>query len=210
MNATRIELLLLDVHGVLLTRAMPALLRRLARKTGQDLEALERYWRQELRGPAWRGEIDDHELWRRLTDGREPDPDGRAMLERLCRRGPAAELLPAWSARVPVWLLSNHRSHWLEPRLERFGIARHVDRVLVSDATGAVKPEPAAFAPALAQVGDPRRVLFVDDQASNVEAARRLGVPAVHAKGTGWMRGVDARLPAPAAPSRVSFNRSRD
>ena len=34
----------------------------------------------------------------------------------------------------PIWLLTNHRTEWLLPRLERFCIADRFDRVLVSSA----------------------------------------------------------------------------
>jgi HAD superfamily hydrolase (TIGR01509 family) len=70
--------------------------------------------------------------------------------------------------------------------------------VLVSDALGALKPEPEVFAPALAQVLDPASVLFVDDQQKNVAAATVLGLTAILADPAGrWLAEVDRCLRQP-------------
>ena len=180
---TPVDLLVLDVHGVVLNNPFRTFLRTLATRTEQDPVELETRWDEELRLPTWLGRTGDAELWSALL-GRDALPRSsawwRARLEGTYALGPAAPLLERWHEHVSIWLLSNHRASWLKPRLDRMGLDAHVDRVLVSDELGAVKPAPEAFEPILRAYPDPSRVLFVDDQLHNVTAARSFGLRAVH------------------------------
>ena len=190
-----IELFVLDAHGVVLSNPLPRFLDRVAERTGQDPGALRARWSRELRTPAWTGEIGDDELWERLTGERPASREWRALLERSYEPGPAAPHLDRWSERVPLWILSNHRSRWLEPRLERFGLRGAFERVLVSDRIGAAKPEAGAFTPILEHARSPSSVLFLDDRARNVEAARRLGLQALRLGAAGsWLAAVERSI----------------
>lgn len=131
-----------------------------------------------------------------------------ARIAALAPQADAAALVAAWSApeaarlnrpvldlvrrvrrRMPVLLLSNATSR-LRRDLEALGIADAFDAVVNSSEVGAIKPEPAIFAHALARLGvAAETALFVDDTAGNVEAAcalglraeRYVGVEALHA-----------------------------
>ena len=85
-----------------------------------------------------------------------------------------AEMWGAIAHDGPMWLLSNHRTSWLLPRLERFGVADRFERILVSDVLAAAKPSAAAFA-ALQGRDD---LIFYDDSQCNVDAARSFGIDA--------------------------------
>jgi putative hydrolase of the HAD superfamily len=197
MSGREIELFVLDAHGVVLNNPLPRFLDRLAERTGQERDAVRERWHRDLRTPAWTGRIGDEELWELLAGAEHATHDWRAVLERSYEPGPAAPYLARWSARVPLWLLSNHRSHWLEPRLRRFGLHRAFERILVSDRIGAAKPEAGAFAPILEHVRSPSSVLFLDDRMRNVEAARALGLRAVRlTEADAWLPAVDRRLSA--------------
>ena len=167
---------------------------QLADATGQGRGAVLARWRDDVREHAWRGAIDDAAMWNAL--GGSDRRDWGAVLEAAYAPGPAAPGLPGWAMRVPVWLLTNHRTAWIERRLERFALRRWLSRVLVSDALGALKPETTAFAPLMAHVRHPAAVLMVDDQEKNVTAAAALGISAVLADPDGcWIEEVDRRLP---------------
>lgn len=184
---------MLDGQGVVFNNPLLGFLADLADATGQRREAVARRWRDELRDRAWRGGIPEDELWRELACGAAGAWGER--LESAYGPGPAAPRLPAWAARVPIWLLTNHRTAWVERRLDRTGLGRWLDRVLVSDALGALKPEAAAFAPVLARVPMAAAVMFVDDQARNIAAAAALGCSALLADPAGhWLAEVDRRL----------------
>ncbi|UYC13271.1 HAD-IA family hydrolase [Xanthomonas sp. CFBP 8445] len=91
---------------------------------------------------------------------------------------PVLALLREVRQRLPVVLLSNATSR-LSRDLQALGIADAFDAVVNSSEVGAIKPEPAIFTHALAQLGMAAdEVLFVDDTAAHVEAARGLGLRA--------------------------------
>jgi len=61
------------------------------------------------------------------------------------------------------------------------GIARHFDAITVSAEEGVMKPDERIYRIALARLGvAPAEAVFVDDLRENVEAARVLGLAAVH------------------------------
>jgi HAD superfamily hydrolase (TIGR01509 family) len=101
----------------------------------------------------------------RFIDGIEP------LLARLSERGIEMHAL----SNYPEWYV------WIE---ERLGLSRYVRWSFVSCQTAVRKPDPAAYRGALAALERaPAECLFIDDRASNCEAARALGLPALHFKG---------------------------
>jgi 2-haloacid dehalogenase len=81
----------------------------------------------------------------------------------------------------PVYALSNFAT-------VKFAIARRIydflsefDDAVISGHVGAVKPDPRIFEILFERVGKrPDELVFVDDQIKNIEAARALGMPAIH------------------------------
>jgi FMN phosphatase YigB (HAD superfamily) len=204
----RIELLVLDAHGVVLNACWPRFLRELARLTHEPEEDVVRRWHERVRTDAWLGRISDDELWKRLMPTDHARHNWRAILEAGYTCGPAAPHLRRWSECVPVWLLSNHRSHWLLPRLSRFGLLGCFERILVSDTIGAAKPDQEAFDVLLGKNSHSKRVLFVDDQACYVEAARQMGIRSLHAHSDGsWVASVYNSLGASPDAMGVSPQR---
>ena len=78
---------------------------------------------------------------------------------------------------VPTALVSNC-SHNTRPIVERFGLEREFDAVILSFEVGAMKPDPAIYREALARVGDPdpSRAVFVDDQVEYCDGAAVVGL----------------------------------
>ncbi len=195
MTQPRIELLVLDAQGVVLNKPLIEFLVELASRTNRSPEALIEHWRTQVRLPAWTGAITDDAIWDALSVNGEAGFDPHALLESRYQTGPAAQHLARWSHDVPIWLLSNHRSHWLTPRLKRFDLHRYFERILVSDTLGVAKPDPRAFDPILAVVENPASVLFVDDLDRNLRAAQALGISTVLADDRcDWVQQVDRHL----------------
>jgi FMN phosphatase YigB (HAD superfamily) len=175
----------------------PWFLRELARLTHEPEKDVVRRWHDHVRTDAWLGRISDDELWRRLIPVHHDSHDWQSILEAGYTCGPAEPHLRRWAESVPVWLLSNHRTHWLLPRLKRFDVLEYFERILVSDTIGAAKPEQGAFDVLLGPDSHAKRVLFVDDQVCNAMAACQRGISAIHAHSeSGWVAAVNELLRA--------------
>ncbi|GIH72554.1 HAD family hydrolase [Sphaerimonospora thailandensis] len=89
------------------------------------------------------------------------------------------DLLRQAQAHVPVVLVSNATLQ-LEEDLDALGLTHFFDEVVSSARVGVVKPDRRIYQIAAERAGaDPRRCLFIDDRAENVEAAVALGMTGV-------------------------------
>lgn len=81
------------------------------------------------------------------------------------------------AAGVPQWGLTNW-SHELYPHAPAmFPLLSMLDGVVVSGTEGVAKPDPAIYALVSARSGlAPQRLVFLDDRAVNVDAARTAGM----------------------------------
>ena len=94
------------------------------------------------------------------------------MIERLTQRGVAQYAITNFG--VDAWALFR----------PTFPILDHMKDIVVSGAERLVKPGEAIFDLAAQRFGhSPESMLFIDDNAANVEAARRLGWHAFHFEG---------------------------
>jgi putative hydrolase of the HAD superfamily len=90
----------------------------------------------------------------------------------------AFELVARIPERYKVGILSNMSAfHW--QRIVGMGLPKRFDAICVSHETGLLKPSREAFLTALNGMAlAPKDVLFLDDGATNVDAARELGLVA--------------------------------
>ena len=100
------------------------------------------------------------------------------------------ELLRELGKRCPVYLLSNtnlpHRIRFRESFRERFGgsFDELFVRCFYSDELHLRKPDPEIYRSVARQIGTPPgKLLFIDDNAANVSAARGEGWQACHLTG---------------------------
>ena len=170
-RAMHADLLVLDVHGVIFDNPLGGFLDDVGTGTGEGPAALRRRWVDTLRRPFWEGRLTEPQLWDALAPGSDHG-ELRTDLERRYGTGPWFDFVTSHGG--TMWLLTNHRSEWLHPRLDRFGLTGRFDRIIVSDRIGAAKPSRRAFASVIGVPG----AFFVDDSRRNVSAARRLGVDA--------------------------------
>lgn len=91
-------------------------------------------------------------------------PQTEAAIEALAARG------------VPQYGLTNMPSEAWGPVQTLSPAFRHFADTIVSGDEKLIKPDPAIYAVVLARTGlEPQDLLFVDDSAANIEAARALG-----------------------------------
>lgn len=125
-----VVIIVLDVHGVVSNNPLVGFFHDLADRNGIASTEFIRQWRSTWRRPFWEGRIIETQLWNTLApdiDHQEPRND----LERDYAPGPWFDFAAHHDG--PIWLLSNHRTEWLLPRLERFAILDRFDRIIVSD-----------------------------------------------------------------------------
>ncbi|MFD7659459.1 HAD family hydrolase [Actinosynnema sp. NPDC059797] len=178
------SLLLLDLDGVL-------------RRFGPDAPIEDRFGLPRgtlarvsfaLSGPAVVGEVTD-ERWRgdvrdRLVHDGVPADRADGAVAAWTRAGEvvpeALELVRRVRKRCRVALLSNATDR-LPRDLAELGLDREVDAVVTSARLGVAKPSPEAFRRALRVLQHSASgTLFCDDTAVNAEAARTVGIDAVH------------------------------
>jgi glucose-1-phosphatase len=97
----------------------------------------------------------------------------------------ALELVEAVQDAVPAGFLSNMNSYQWAANYEALPLTNAFAFRFLSFELGLVKPDPAVFEAVAARLPVPRqRVLFLDDNAVNVEAAQAVGFAARHVRGT--------------------------
>ena len=100
-------------------------------------------------------------------------------------------ILEAVRPRVPCYALSNtNAAHLAHMQSEFPHVLAQFEKVFVSHEIGHRKPQPRAFEHVVREIGvAPGEVLFFDDLAENVQAARECGLQAVQVRGPGDVRG---------------------
>lgn len=195
-----IELVVLDIGGVLLSSTMPVIVARIAALSGRSELQLWRFFNTRLFRRFWGGTIDVDAFWAEMANyagvPRATVRD-RVDVADILHPLPALERVPAWAARTRVGVLSNQRAEWVVPVFARAGVLQLIDPLLLSDRIHAVKPEPAMFR-TLAELDVPaERVLYVDDRAPALRRAEAVGVRTLEAVPDGrWMARLDAMIGA--------------
>jgi len=188
-SQSAVDHLILDIGGVILPSAMPQVIAELAELSGYSQQRLWRHFNRELFTPFWSGAVTLDAFWAEFSayaglpvrSARWQTEMTRSMLAPLA----SIERVRQWTRIVPVGVLSNHRTEWVMPALARLGLDAVLDPILISSATGLVKPDPRAFAQ-LTRLGTPaHRVLYVDDRPQAIRAAQRLGLSTVQAHDDG-------------------------
>src|SRR4051812_45465531 len=147
------------------------------------------------------GRFTQDEAYKRHERGEISDAEFFAALRRsLSIEATDAQFLEGWNAiftgempeiaallgraarRLPLYAFSNtNRAHEAHFSLAFADLLGHFRQMFLSSSIGLRKPEPAAFAHVVKEIGVPaERIVFFDDLSENVEAARAAGLAAVH------------------------------
>src|SRR5215469_2971199 len=85
------------------------------------------------------------------------------------------------SSGQPLYCLTNFSAETYPPTFQRFESLRWFRGVLVSGEVGVIKPDRHIFELLLERFAiDPKRAVYIDDAAANVDAARPFGIHAIH------------------------------
>ncbi|MGH8217562.1 MAG: HAD family hydrolase [Steroidobacteraceae bacterium] len=188
-GAPDLEVILFDVGGVLLeVHGIAVILDWLEHRV-----TAEEVWRMWFGSPSARafesGRIGADEFAAGILAELRLEMPPRTFLESFvtwpARLYPgAAELVARIPARYRRAVLSNTNAlHW--PRvIGELGLGASFEQCFVSHLMGKIKPDAQAFEHAIEALAcDPGRILFLDDNLINVEAARSCGLRAVQVRG---------------------------
>lgn len=93
------------------------------------------------------------------------------------------------TGRYLIGSLNNEARELNEYRFKTFGLREWFQVAFTSCYVGLRKPDPAMYQRAIDIVGrPPERILFIDDRAENVAAAKNMGLAAVHFAGSDALR----------------------
>jgi glucose-1-phosphatase len=182
-----LKAVIFDVGGVLVRTQDQQLRRQWERRLGlAPGEAAEIVFGGESGRAVQLGRISDAEHWSwiqsRLALGDEDLSDFRRD---FFVRDHLDQSLLAYIGRLrahyTVGLLSNASAGARQLLAQEYPILDAFDCVTISGEEGVMKPETAIYRIALGRAGArPEEALFVDDSLENVEAARSIGMQAVH------------------------------
>jgi 2-haloacid dehalogenase len=118
-------------------------------------------------------------------------PDKAELIDAYCARfdemmsGPivgSVEILAELkTVGTRLYCLTNFSAETYPPTFERFEFLRWFRGVVVSGEVGVIKPDPRIFELLLKRFAiDPKRAVYIDDVAVNVDAARPFGIHTIH------------------------------
>lgn len=94
------------------------------------------------------------------------------------------ELLATLRPHHDLWMMSNTNFWHLDHVRLAFPYFAHLTTLCNSDTTGFLKPEEGIFKAAMEMSGRPAsEMIFIDDRAENIAAAKGLGIHAIHFQG---------------------------
>jgi len=183
--STGVRVLLLDVGGVIVPPAGPALAVDLEDQLGLSRGKLSPFlFEQEPWYALSTGRITSQEYWERLANQISWN---RETLQRMLQpiHSPAQvdrhvmEIARGVRSTLRLAILSN-ATLGLEEHLRELGVAHLFDPIINSARVGLRKPDPRLFAHAVCVLGVPAEsILFVDDKARNTLAAEQCGIPSI-------------------------------
>ncbi|HLY25488.1 MAG TPA: HAD family phosphatase [Aggregatilineales bacterium] len=183
-----IRAIIFDFGGVLLRTGDPVGRREWEQRLGLPAGRLE----QIVHGSAaWleaqRGAISPDAYWIQVADTLNIPPEDLPALQHDYFREDLLDtslmaLAASYRARG-YWLgLLSNDSVTLEGKLrDTYRIDQAFDAIVISAKVGVLKPDSAAYQAILdALKASPQEAIFIDDNAANVEGARRVGMHALH------------------------------
>ncbi|MDR6879259.1 HAD-IA family hydrolase [Bacillus sp. 3255] len=167
--------LVLDLAGVIITNFSPRYWSDLAALAQTSPEEFRTRFRSEVREALWTGQVTEEEFWGWLVKS-YPTVDARRVRESIRQDLtylPAFGRLAQWSAIADIHLLSNHRIEWLSELL--IPVYPFIKSLTISSEVGLCKPDPNIYKEVQSKFVNSSWILFVDDQARNLEPAHLLG-----------------------------------
>lgn len=202
MTAAPVDALLLDLGNVVFRIDFDRVFARWAKQAGCDAALLrQRFSHDDSYQRHERGEIDATAYFASLRGSLGVELDDASLLDGwndlFIEEMPGIrDILQRVAPKIPTYGFTNSNAAHAVQYLKRFApVLALFRKVFASYEMGLRKPEPAAFAHIMKEIGvEPNRVLFFDDTLGHVEAARACGLQAVHVTSDETVRDTIAAL----------------
>ena len=138
--------------------------------------------KDEYLSPADRGDIDEEELFGRLSalSGESASEIERDFMRRAVINPDTVALIEELRTRYRVALLSNAQASWLHKILRGNDLYRLFETMVISGEEHIIKPEPEIFRLLLSRMGiSASEAVFIDDNPKNVAAAKAVGMQGI-------------------------------
>jgi HAD superfamily hydrolase (TIGR01509 family) len=168
----KLSCVVLDAMGVIFAAAddVAELLIPFVQALGGDSTKVEAAYHE-----ASLGVIDADEFWVRV--GLDASVEGQYLSRHTLIPGAHEFLVRAKEAGIPVWCLSNDVARWSQTLRTTLGIESLLCGAIISSDVRARKPDSLIYERLIERTGyRASDLLFIDDRATNVEAAARLGI----------------------------------
>jgi len=185
-----VDALLFDLGGVVLNNDLNRVYERWAQHAGGDAALIrdrmrfnehhDRYERGEISGAVWFAHLREL-LGIDITDAQFLDGWNNIFIGEMPG---IADILTRAKKNFALYAFSNTNADHEIAFTKRFaGVIAHFQFIFRSSRIGMRKPDRAAFAHVVKEMGVPAsRIIFFDDLLENVEGARASGLKAVHVK----------------------------
>ncbi len=186
MNKPIVRAVIFDVGGVLLRTQDHGYRHRWDDRLGLHHGQIEEMvFNSEAGQKAQRGEISDEELWawiaEELSLGDQAEAFRRDFWAGDVMDNDLVDAIRALRPAYQTAVISNATDALRETLSETYGIADAFDLIVGSAEEKVMKPSPVIYERALAALGrQAEEAVFIDDFARNVQAARALGMAAIH------------------------------
>ena len=202
MRFEEVDALLFDLGNVVIRIDFERVFARWAEHAGCDAALLrEKFSHDEPGQRHERGEIEAEAYFASLRETLGVVLDDAAFLEGwgaiyVGEMPGIRELLERIAPKIPTYAFTNtNRAHAAVYTVQFAPVLAHFRKVFTSHEMGLRKPEAAAFAHIVQEIGVPaERILFFDDTLGNVEGARACGLQAVHVTSDETVSATLARL----------------
>lgn len=185
-----IEILLFDIGGVVIDIDFERTFQKWSIQSGVEVESIRARFRQDqVYEQHERGEIESAEFYRRVCERVEMKLSFEQFKEGwndvfLAPVAQTVELLNKLANRVPLYALSNsnpiHKEYWETNFADEL---KHFNSIFVSSDFGYRKPEVDAYLHVVNTLEiNPEKIVFFDDLANNVDAAKAIGMQTVQVR----------------------------
>ncbi|MGD1019619.1 MAG: HAD family phosphatase [Verrucomicrobiia bacterium] len=181
-----IDAVVFDLGNVLIAVDEPRGAKRMAARTGKTRQQIEEYIRGTSHGHELAlGKVSKKQFFHTVAKdlGFDGTYDEFALIwsDIFTPIDSMIVLAESLKTRVPRLLLSNTNAIHMDYILERYTFLDDFDAHILSHEVGLLKPDAAIYRYTLDKYGlTAERTVFLDDLATNVEGARRVGMQAIH------------------------------